>query len=67
MIFDAFIFINYQIKSSYCYKFKMQSIVKRGASINKCDSKTLNLASEILKHDLGLVAFPTETVYGLGA
>ena len=46
----------------------MKSILKRGgASINLCDPKTLTLASEILTQDLGLVAFPTETVYGLGA
>jgi L-threonylcarbamoyladenylate synthase len=34
--------------------------------ISKCSTETISSAAEVLK-DGGLVAFPTETVYGLGA
>ena len=43
----------------------METIIKKIDKMN-IDQKTIQEAGEILKKG-GLVAFPTETVYGLGA
>ncbi len=43
----------------------MKTIIKK-TSVDNIDMDTINQAGEIIRQG-GLVAFPTETVYGLGA
>ena len=58
-----------KFSSSFCHNNgimkNMETIIKKIDKMN-IDQKTIQEAGEILKKG-GLVAFPTETVYGLGA